>query len=41
LKRADLANYRSSRCDRIARIGEDGTTICLQPGIRRSPCRLA
>ncbi len=40
-RHADLASYRSSRCDRIARIGEDETTICRQPGIRRSRFRSA
>jgi hypothetical protein len=34
-------NYRSSRCDRIARICEDETTIRPKPRIRRNPFRLA
>jgi hypothetical protein len=38
---AGLVNYRSSRCDRIRRIGEDETTIVPQPSIRRSLFRLA
>ena len=38
---ADLVNYRSSRCDRIARIGEDETTIRPKPSIRRNQFRLA
>ena len=40
-KRADLVNYRNSRCDRIGRIGEDETTICPRPCIRRNLFRLA
>jgi hypothetical protein len=39
--RADLVNYRSSRCDRIGRIGEDETTIRPKPSIRRNLFRLA
>jgi hypothetical protein len=39
--RADSVNYRSSRCDRIARICEDETTIRPQPSIRRSLFRSA
>ena len=39
--RADLANYHSSRCDRIARIGEDETTIRPRLSIRRNLSRSA
>jgi len=38
---ADLVNCRSSRCDRIRRICEDETTICLGLCIRRNLFRLA
>ena len=38
---ADLANYRSSRYDRIARIGEDETTIRPRLSIRRNRFRSA
>jgi hypothetical protein len=36
-----LVNYRSSQCDRIARICEDETTTRPKPSIRRNPFRLA
>ena len=38
---ADLASYRSSRCDRIARIGADETTIRPRLRIRRNLFRSA
>jgi hypothetical protein len=38
---ADLANYHNSRCDRIARIGADETTIRPRLSIRRNPFRSA
>jgi hypothetical protein len=38
---ADLVNYRSNRCDRIAHICEDETTTHPQPSIRRNLFRLA
>ena len=37
---ADLANYHSSRCDRIRRICEDETTIRPRLSIRRNLFRL-
>jgi hypothetical protein len=36
-----LVNYHSSRCARIRRICEDGTTIRPEPSIRHSLFRLA
>ena len=38
---ADLVNYHSSRCDRIARIGEDETTSRPRLSIRHNPFRSA
>jgi len=38
---ADLVNCHSSRCDRIARIGEDETTIRPRLSIRRNLFRSA
>jgi hypothetical protein len=38
---ADLANYHSSRYDRIGCICEDGTTKCQSPSIQHNPYRSA
>ena len=38
---ADLVSCHSSRCDRIARIGEDETTIRPRLSIRRNLFRSA
>ncbi len=38
---ADLVSYRSNRCDRIARIFEDATTIRPRLSIRRNLFRSA